>query len=190
MNWSPRSRSALALSIALAVPAHFAGAQDSTGAPRCAVAKDEVSRLWCQGGALFIQHDQDGYAKAIAPYSRALALEKKQRVLGRPAWLVLIDNLGMAYGITGDLPKAKETFEYGLSKEPTYPMFHYNMACVFAESGDEAKTIEHLREAFTLRANMIPGETMPDPSTDDSFQRFMHSARFLAALKTLPGKTP
>jgi tetratricopeptide (TPR) repeat protein len=165
-------------------------AQDSTGAPRCAVATDEVSRLWCEGSALFIQGTPAGYAKAIGPYSRALGLEKKQRVLGRNAWLVLIDNLGIAYGITGDLPKARATFEYGLSREPTYPMFYYNMACFFAESGDEAKAIENLNHAFALRGNMIPNETMPDPATDDSFQRFMHSPTFIAALKNLPGRAP
>lgn len=164
-------------------------AQDAAGIPRCATEKDEVSQLWCEGGALFIQGSPTAYTKAIVPYSRALALEQKHRVLSRDAWLVLIDNLGMAYGITGDLLKAKETFEYGLSKEPTYPMFYYNLACVSAEGGDEVKTIENLNHAFALRSNVIAGEPMPDPATDDSFQRFMHSARFVAALKKLPGQT-
>ena len=35
------------------------------------------------------------------------------------------------------------------------------------------------------RKNVIPGERMPDPSTDDSFKRFMKNEKFLAALKEL-----
>jgi hypothetical protein len=56
---------------------------------------------------------------------------------------VLVDNLGMAYGITGDLKKASEIFEYGLSKDDTYPMFYYNLACTYAEMNDLDNTIKH-----------------------------------------------
>ena len=60
----------------------------------------------------------------------------------------MVDNLGMAYGISGDLKKAKDTFEYGLSKDPKYPMFNYNMACTFAEMNDVDKAISYLQQAF------------------------------------------
>ncbi len=154
--------------------------------PNCPSARLEVERLWCQGGAAFIEHTPASYAKSIEAYERALDLEKRNRVLGRNAWLVLIDNLGMAYGISGNIAKAREVFEYGVSKEPGYPMFYYNLACAAAEAGDEAKTIDYLKRAFALRANVIPGESMPDPATDDSFGRFMHDAAFVTAIKALP----
>jgi hypothetical protein len=32
---------------------------------------------------------------------------------------------------------------------------------------------------------MIKGETMPNPRTDDSFQRFMHTKQFLDLLDSL-----
>jgi len=169
------------LAIATTTPAN---AQDA-GVPHCATTKIEVERLWCEGSAAFVQQH---FAEAIGPYRRALELEKKQRVLGRNAWLVLIDDLGMAYGITGNLIRAREVFEYGISKEPNYPMFYYNMACASAESGDQAKSIDYLKRAFALRKNVIPGETMPDPATDDSFQRFMNDKAFVSALKSLPGR--
>jgi len=161
-------------------------AQDTLGVPDCPSAREPAARLWCQGGDLFTSGD---YTKAIGPYSKAFELEKKQRTLSRAAWLVLVDNLGMAYGITHNLQKARETFEYGLTKEPTYPMFFYNLACAYAEMGDEPRTIENLKRAFTYRANMIPGEEIPDPATDDSFQRFMHDQQFLNAIKALPGRS-
>ena len=36
-------------------------------------------------------------------------------------WRVLVDNLGMAYGITGDLQHAEVTLNYGVSQDPSYP---------------------------------------------------------------------
>jgi len=101
---------------------------------------------------------------------------------------VLVDNLGMAYGITGDLDKAKETFEYGISKDPDYPLFYYNLACTYGEKKDMDKAIEYLKLAFDRRENMIPGERMPNPATDSSFKQFMQNEKFRAALKELKAK--
>lgn len=141
--------------------------------------------LWLEGSSYFRDHD---FKSAIPPYQKALDLEKQNRTLSDTYWKVLIDNLGMAYGITGNLDKAKDTFEYGISKAPDYPMFYYNMACTFAEKEDMDKAIEYLKLAFDRRGNMLPGEDMPDPATDDSFARFMNNQMFLAALKELKKK--
>lgn len=100
-------------------------------------------------------------------------------------WRVLVDNLGMAYGITGDLKTARATFDYGVSKDPNYPMFHYNLACTFAEMGDRDKAIAELKSAFALKGNSNPGESVPNPATDDSFARFLKDKTFLAALDEL-----
>lgn len=116
---------------------------------------------------------QRQYAKAIPPYEKALALEKQQRQLEQNYWRVLVDNLGIAYGITGRLQEAKAVFEYGISQEPDYPLFHYNLACAYAEMGDAPNATVSLRTAFQHKANMIPGEKMPDPRQDSSFQPLM-----------------
>jgi hypothetical protein len=84
----------------------------------------------------------------------------------------------LAYGVSGDLPQAEATFAYGVTKDPKYPMFYYNLACVSAERGDEDKTMDFLRQAFSHRADGIAGEAMPDPAHDDSFQKFMSDERF------------
>jgi len=64
-------------------------------------------------------------------------------------------------------------------------MFHYNMACTYAEMNDMEKTIVYLKQAFEYKENMIKGERMPDPWTDDSFQRFINNEKFVNALKEL-----
>ena len=128
------------------------------------------------------------YKRAIPPYQKALDREKAKRTLGQSVWRVLVDNLGMAYGISGDLKKAKETFEYGLEKDPKYAMFHYNMACTYGEMNDPEKAIVYLKQAFENKENMIKGEKMPDPWTDSSFQRFMDNEKFVSALREITGQ--
>jgi hypothetical protein len=122
---------------------------------------------WREGSAFFRARQ---YSQAIGPYSKALAIEKVTPTLDKNLWRVLIDNLGMAYGITLDFEHAKATFDYGVEKDPTYPMFYFNLACLAAEKDDPETAKGNLTLAFKYRANMIPGETLPDPRTDDSFQ--------------------
>ena len=158
-----------------------ASANTASAAPRGNL-DVESSKLFIEGNTHFI-HDE--YKKAIGPYSKALELEKQNPRLPHYLWRVLVDNLTMAYGVTGDLKSAKETAEYGLSKDPDYPLFHYLMANNYAEMGDLDNTILYLKQAFARKQNMNDGERMPDPATDDSFKRFMNNEKFLAALKEI-----
>ena len=98
---------------------------------------------------------------------------------------VLIDNLGMAYGITGDLGKASEIFNYGVSIDPLYPIFYYNIACTYGEKDDAENAISYLKKAFANKAHVIPVEKMPDPRTDDSFTRLMKNEDFAKAITSL-----
>ena len=143
---------------------------------------NDAMDLFRRGSVFYVQGN---FRKAIEYYQPALDSEKSRPQLGKTYWTVLVDNLGMAYGISGDLERAKEIFEYGLSKAPTYPMFHYNMACAYAEGGDMESTISYLKTAYQYRSNALPGEGMPDPRKDSSFQRFMKNPRFLQTLSEL-----
>src|SRR5262245_34950465 len=125
------------------------------------------------------------YEKAIPLYQKAVDLEKKERKLKREIWIVLVDNLAMAYGISGDIKSSFAVLDYGISVEPTYPLFYYNMACGHGELGDEDNAIKWLRLAFKYKKNMIAGERFPNPETDSSFQKFMDSEKFRAALKEM-----
>jgi tetratricopeptide (TPR) repeat protein len=128
------------------------------------------------GSALYLQYK---YAQAILPYQKAFDLEKANPELDRTLWRVLIDNLGMAYEMTGHLKEARSTFEQGIQADPTYPMFHYNLACTFAGMNDLDHAMQSLATAFRYRKNQNPGEKgMPDPRQDSSFQRFMKNETF------------
>jgi len=140
------------------------------------------SELIHDASILYLRHDFKG---AIVPYSQALELEKLDPKLGKPLWYVLVDNLGMSYGMTGNLQKARETFDYGVSKDPTYPLFYYNLACTYAEMNDVEKASAYLKKAFEYKANAVPGEGMPDPRTDDSFRKLMKNREFRELANTL-----
>ena len=66
-----------------------------------------------EGSRYYLDRD---YKKAIPPYQKALDLEKKERKLEKNIWIVLVDNLAMAYGISGDIKNSMSVLEYGISK--------------------------------------------------------------------------
>lgn len=138
-----------------------------------------------EGSAFFLKGN---YQKAIEPYQKAFDLEKEQPKLDKNLWRAVIDNLAMSYGITDNLPKAKETLEYGMSKDPDYPMFYYIMANIYGEVNDEDNAISYLKKAYERKGNMIVGETFPDPMIDDSFQRFVKSEKFVKSVNELKQK--
>jgi len=145
----------------------------------------ETMQIVAQASAAYLKRD---YKKAIQFYSKALELEGKRATLDKNIWRVVVDNLGMSYGISGDNKKAMEVLEYGLSKDGAYPMFYYILACVHAEMKDLDNAIKNLRLAFNYRANVIPGERMPDPAGDDSFARFLNDPRFRKLLEEISSK--
>src|SRR5262245_52057840 len=145
----------------------------------------ETMQLVAQASAAYLKRD---YKKAIQLYSEALDLENKRATLDKNIWRVVVDNLAMSYGIIGDNKKAKEVIEYGLSKDGSYPMFYYILACAHAEMNDLDNAIKNLRFAFNYKANMIPSEQMPDPAGDASFARFLSDPRFRKLLEEINSK--
>jgi tetratricopeptide (TPR) repeat protein len=123
------------------------------------------------------------HRQASVYYQKVLDAEKKSRTLKQDAWRVLVDNLGMCYGMTGKLEQAKEIFEYGIGEDPQYPMFHYNLACTYSEMGDLNAALSCLEKAIKYRANMIKGEKLPDPRKDESFRKYAKDPGFLKVAK-------
>jgi tetratricopeptide (TPR) repeat protein len=121
-----------------------------------------------------------------------LALEKLRKTpessnkttMGR----VATDQAGMAYGISGDIAKARAIFEKAITEDPDYPMYYYNLACADAEEKNLVGAQKHLREAFARKANVIPGERLPDPTKDDSFVPYRNNKEFWSFLNSLQGK--
>ncbi|MFO0774515.1 MAG: tetratricopeptide repeat protein [Nitrospiraceae bacterium] len=132
--------------------------------------------LFKSGSQFYLQGD---YPKAIDLYQQALDLERANPQLDRILWRVLVDNLGMSYGISGKLAQAKATFEYGIAEDHTYPMFHYNLACTYAEMNQRESAMHSLRTAFQYRKNHNPGEPgLPDPRRDTSFRQMLKQDDF------------
>jgi len=132
-----------------------------------------------------VYYRNKNYKDASLQYEKALTLEKRTRSLDPNMWKVLIDQLGMSYGISGELTKAKALFEWAITQEPEYPMFYYNLACAFAEIGDRDQALKNLRLAFKYKDNMISGEKFPDPKTDSSFRKFMQDKDFSAEMRKM-----
>jgi tetratricopeptide (TPR) repeat protein len=138
-----------------------------------------VTEHFRKGSKAFLQQD---YPAAADSYQKALDLEKGKRTMSKEYFLVLVDNLGMSYGIGGKLDKAKTVFEYGLTQYPEYPLFYYNLACTYGEQQKMDDAIAQLRTAFKYKNNVVVGETMPDPMKDDSFRYFVDKKEFIDAV--------
>jgi hypothetical protein len=49
-------------------------------------------------------------------------------------------------------------FNYGVSIDPNYPLFYYNIACLYGGKDDVENAISYLQKAFANKAHVIPGE--------------------------------
>jgi len=148
--------------------------------PSQAQAGDRDSWYYFSQGSKF--YLEQNYSEAADFYAKALDLEKQKRTLSKDYFRVLVDNLGMSYGISGKLPQAKATFEYGLTLDPEYPMFYYNLACTYGEMDKMGDALTQLRLAYKYKSNAISGETLPDPLKDDSFRHFAGKKEFVSAV--------
>jgi tetratricopeptide (TPR) repeat protein len=129
----------------------------------------------------YYYHGKD-YKKAIVYYAKALEFEKQKAVLPRDAWKSLVVRFGISYGISGDLDKAKQLFEWAITQEPEYPLFYYNLACAHAELGNRDEALQNLRMAFKYKANTMPGESLDDPKKDSSFKKYLNDKEFMTEL--------
>jgi hypothetical protein len=99
---------------------------------------------------------------------------------------VATDQLVMSLGMSGDIKDSRAVAEKAIAADPDYPINYYNMACMDAEQGNAAAAKAHLQQAFDRRANVLKGESMPDPTKDDSILKLKKDEAFWAFVLTLP----
>ena len=116
---------------------------------------------------------QGQFRQAIPHYEQAITLERAHSTLGKAVWRLLVHNLGVAYDMTGDQARAKTTWDYGLSRDPTNSLFHYHLARTYAGMNDREKAMQSLHAAFRNDRQREAGDRIPDPRQDVSFRRFM-----------------
>ena len=131
---------------------------------------------------------ENNYEKAAIYYEKAAAKGRAETTLPEDLWRVAVDNLGMSYGISGDLQNSERVYLAGIEQDPDYPMFYYNIACTYAEMNDKDNALSNLRKAYEKKPNMIEGEQFPDPRTDSSFQRYLADPDFVALLDEYENK--
>jgi hypothetical protein len=131
---------------------------------------------------------QHEYQAAAPIFERSLAVVPSD---GAPfpsptvARRVMRNQAGMSYGIAGDLRNARRIFEEGTAQDPDYAMNYYNLACADAGEKKLAEARIHLRQAFARKANMNPGESLPDPTQDDSFLSYKNDQEFWSFVERL-----
>jgi tetratricopeptide (TPR) repeat protein len=103
---------------------------------------------------------------------------------------ICTDQLSVAYGMAGALADSIAINIAAIKRDPTYPLYYYNLACAEAEGSNATDAKLHLQQAFERRANLLPGETMPDPASDDSFSTLMQDPDFAAFVQTLNAPKP
>ena len=125
--------------------------------------------------------------KAAAPiFEQALSrLKDDDAPQTRTMRRVTTDQAGMAYGMSGDVAKARTIFVAAIAKDPDYPLYYYNLACADAEQKNLKDAEQHLQQAFARKANVISGEKIPDPTKDDSFLQHRDNKEFWKFVETL-----
>ncbi|MGO9440633.1 MAG: tetratricopeptide repeat protein [Terriglobales bacterium] len=98
---------------------------------------------------------------------------------------IATDQAGMAYGMSGNLDRARAIFKQAIEQDPDYPMYYYNLACADVEEKKLADAQVHLQQAFARKANVLSGERMPDPTKDDSFLPYKNNKEFWSFLRSL-----
>ena len=149
------------------------------------VTKSDPSNVYAHVylGQTFFKEEK--YVEAIGPYEKARTLEKGGTQLSSDQHRILVDQLVMAYGISGQLKKAHTLLDEAISQDAEYPLNYYNLACAFAEEGNKDKMLANLTLAFQHKDHVLKGEKMPDPRSDSSFQKYVRDDDFLKLIKAL-----
>ena len=124
------------------------------------------------------------YQAAIPVYQDFLsALPPSKDTL--PARRVAADNIGTAMRNTGDVAGARRVFADAIHNDSGYPLHYYNLACADADQGDAKSARNHLKQAFQRKKNLLPGESLPNPTTDDSLLKLKNDQQFWTFVQSL-----
>jgi hypothetical protein len=121
---------------------------------------------------------------AAVPYY-GTAVEKMSKDADSTMRLFAIDQLVISLGMTGDIKRSRKYAQMGVDSDPDYPLNYYNLACADAEEGKAKDARLHLQQAFDRRANIMKGESFPDPAKDDSLLKLKKDTDFWSFVQSL-----
>jgi tetratricopeptide (TPR) repeat protein len=125
----------------------------------------------------------NAYAGAAIYYQRTLDTLPAGTALN--ARRLVIDQLSMSYGISGQIEQSRAVNQAAIQTDPDYPLYYYNLACADAEQRKTTDAKLHLQQAFDRKANTLPGEHLPDPTQDESIMKLKKDKDFWAFVQTL-----
>jgi tetratricopeptide (TPR) repeat protein len=124
-----------------------------------------------------VEWDKQQMKGAASAYAAALKLVDSSD--DPTTWRrVTTDQLSMALGISGDLDQSRAVNVAAIAKDPTYPLYYFNLACADAEENKLDAAKQHLQQAWDRRQNTLKGEKFPDPAKDDSILKLKSNAAF------------
>src|SRR4051812_41392684 len=102
------------------------------------------------------------YSVSAKYYTKAREIDDKSHELDKVARHDMFDQLGLSYALDADYKEAEAVYQDALKEDPEFPLFHYNLACVYAESHKLGDALDHLRKAWEFKDNMPKGQAFPD----------------------------
>jgi tetratricopeptide (TPR) repeat protein len=67
----------------------------------------------------------------------------------------ILNNLGIAYRLTGQTDKAVELLMRGLEVDPGFHQYHFNLALIHEDQGDDDLALEHLGKTIELMPTLV-----------------------------------
>jgi tetratricopeptide (TPR) repeat protein len=132
-----------------------------------------------------IYFDNRNYKLACKVYQLALDANQEDHLLDGNHLRKLIANMGLAYGLSGQIRKAVAILNNGIAFDRFYPMFYYNLACVYAGIDNLVETIYYLLQANSYKKNMPADDVFPYPGDDDNFKKYLSNDQFKEALRAM-----
>ena len=124
------------------------------------------------------------FGAAADQYDAAIKIDDTKHYLQQSERRALINQYGVATAEGGNLNKAKTIFQDAL-KQDDYPLYRYNLACVYAENHDLDTALVELKKAWNDRNKLGDGERFPDPRKDSSFKPYLNDPKFQEATQMM-----
>jgi tetratricopeptide (TPR) repeat protein len=118
------------------------------------------------------------YLIASRIYQKALFQDQKDHLLSQEQFYILLSNLGLSYGMTGQTQKGIDLLNRGIAYDRFFPMFYYNLAVVYAQVDNLVETIYYLSQAYMNKKSMPAEEEFPDPRKDILLKKYWKNDRF------------
>jgi tetratricopeptide (TPR) repeat protein len=125
------------------------------------------------------------YSVSAKYYAKARELDDKNHELDKAGRRDMFDQLGLSYALDAEYKLAETVYQDALKEDPEFPMFHYNLACVYAESHKFPDALEHLKKAWEFKDNMPAGQPFPDPRKDNSWREYLDNPRFQEVVREM-----